>query len=150
LLYHLTKNPGDYQGAIKRLPEGLQQLFIHAYQSWLFNKALSRLVEDEWYDEEYEIPLVGYKTDLKDNRPENIIAEVMEEEGVSQEDFRLQEMPELRSGGSYRRAFADFRNFEILDIEEDDLNMARNKMTIKFDLPKGTYATTFLRELQKD
>jgi tRNA(Glu) U13 pseudouridine synthase TruD len=111
---------------------------------------LSRLVEDGWYDEEYEIPLVGYKTDLKDNRPENIIAEVMEEEGVSQEDFRLQEMPELRSEGSYRRAFADFRNFEVLDIEDDDLNMARNKITVKFDLPKGTYATTFLRELQKD
>lgn len=150
LLYHLTKNPEDYQGAIKRLPEGLQQLFIHAYQSWLFNKALSRLVEDDWYDEEYEIPLVGYKTDLKDNRPENIIAEVMEEEGVSQEDFRLQEMPELRSEGSYRRAFADFRNFEILDIGEDDLNMAKNKMTVKFDLPKGTYATTFLRETRKN
>ncbi|MFB6181160.1 MAG: tRNA pseudouridine(13) synthase TruD [Candidatus Nanohalobium sp.] len=149
LLYHLTKNPGDYKGAIKRLPEGLQTLFIHAYQSWLFNKALSRLVEDGWYDEEYEIPLVGYKTDLKDNRPENIIEEVMEEEGVSQEDFRLREMPELRSEGSYRRAFADFRNFEVLDIGEDDLNMARNRMRVKFDLPKGCYATVLLRELMK-
>ncbi len=150
LLYHLTKNEGDYKGAIKRLPEGLQQLFIHAYQSWIFNRVLSNLLEDGWFDPEYEIPLVGFKTDLKDNNPENMIEEILEEEGVSQEDFRLQDFPELRSEGSFRRAFADFRNFEILEIEEDDLNMTQNKMRVKFDLPKGCYATVLLREVMKN
>ncbi|MFB6145117.1 MAG: tRNA pseudouridine(13) synthase TruD [Candidatus Nanohaloarchaea archaeon] len=150
LLYHLTKNPEDYQGAIKRLPDGLQKLFIHAYQSWIFNRALSRLLDDGWFKPEYEIPLVGYKTDLKDNKPENIIQEVLEEEEVSQEDFRLPDFPELRSEGTYRRAFADFRNFEVADIEEDDLNMTKNKMTVRFDLPKGSYATVFLREIKKN
>jgi tRNA pseudouridine13 synthase len=150
LLYHLTKNPGDYKGAIKRLPDGLQQLFIHAYQSWIFNRVLSRLIEDGWYEPEYEIPLVGYKTDLKDGKPENMIEEILEEENVSQEDFRLQNFPDLRSEGTYRRAFADFRNFDILGLEDDDLNMNMNKMTVKFDLPKGAYATVFLREIMKN
>ncbi|NMJ76858.1 tRNA pseudouridine(13) synthase TruD [Nanohaloarchaea archaeon] len=150
LLYHLNKNEEDYKGALKRLPEGLQELFIHAYQSWIFNRVLSELLEDEWFDPEYEIPLVGFKTDLKDNRPENMIEDILDEEGVSQEDFRLQEFPELRSEGSFRRAFADFRNFEILDIDEDDLNMAQNKMRVKFDLPKGCYATVLLREIMKN
>jgi len=150
LLYHLTKNPGDYKGAIKRLPEGLQQLFVHAYQSWVYNRVLSRLLEDDWFDPEYEIPLVGYKTELKDNKPENLIKEVLEEEGVDQEDFRLQDFPELRSEGTYRRAFADFRNFEVLEIDEDDLNMTKNRMRVKFDLPKGSYATVFLREIMKN
>ncbi|MFQ3308324.1 MAG: tRNA pseudouridine13 synthase [Candidatus Nanohaloarchaea archaeon] len=150
LLYHLNKNPEDYKGALKRLPEDLQMLFIHAYQSWVFNRALSQLIEDEWHEPEYEIPLVGYKTDLKDNKPEQIIQEILEEEGVSQEDFRLQEFPELRSEGSYRRAFADYRNFEIMDIGDDDLNMTKNAMTVRFDLPKGCYATVFLREIMKN
>ena len=151
LLYHLTKNPEDYKGAIKRLPEGLQNLFIHAYQSWIFNKTLSRLLEQDWEEKKYEIPLVGYKTDLeKDNKPENIIQEILQHEEVKQEYFRLQEMPELRSEGTYRRAFADFRNFEILEVEDDDLNMTKNKMTVKFDLPKGCYATVFLREIMKN
>ncbi|MFT4892359.1 MAG: tRNA pseudouridine13 synthase [Candidatus Nanohaloarchaea archaeon] len=150
LLYHLTKNPGDYKGAIKRLPDGLQQLFIHAYQSWVFNRVLSRLIDEGWYEPEYEIPLVGYKTDLKDGKPENMIEEILEEEGVSQEDFRLQNFPDLRSEGTYRRAFADFRNFEVLEIDEDDLNMNMNKMAVKFDLPKGAYATVFLREIMKN
>ncbi|PSG99425.1 MAG: tRNA pseudouridine(13) synthase TruD [Nanohaloarchaea archaeon SW_7_43_1] len=150
LLYHLTKNPGDYKGAIKRLPDGLQQLFVHAYQSWVFNRALSQLVENGWYEPEYEIPLVGYKTDLKDGKPENLIEKVLEEENVSQEDFRLQNFPDLRSEGTYRRAFADFRNFDVLEIGEDNLNMNMNKMTVKFDLPKGAYATVFLREIMKN
>lgn len=150
LLYHLTKNPDDYKGAIKRLPEGLQQLFVHAYQSWVYNRVLSRLLEDDWFDPEYEIPLVGYKTELKDEKAENMIKEVLEEEGVSQEDFRLQDFPELRSEGTYRRAFADFRNFEVLEIDEDDLNMTKNRMRVKFDLPKGSYATVFLREIMKN
>jgi len=150
LLYHLTKNPGDYKGAIKRLPDGLQQLFVHAYQSWVFNRALSQLVEDGWYEPEYEVPLVGYKTDLKDGKPENLIEEILEEENVSQEDFRLQNFPDLRSEGTYRRAFADFRNFDVLEIGEDNLNMNMNKMTVKFDLPKGAYATVFLREIMKN
>jgi len=150
LLYHLTKNPGDYKGAIKRLPDGLQQLFIHAYQSWVFNRALSQLVKDGWYEPEYEVPLVGYKTDLKDGKPENLIEEILEEENVSQEDFRLQNFPDLRSEGTYRRAFADFRNFDVLEIGEDNLNMNMNKMTVKFDLPKGAYATVFLREIMKN
>mgnify|MGYP000585968673 CR=1 FL=1 len=149
LLYHLTKNPEDYKGAIKRLPENLQRLFIHAYQSWVFNRTLSRLIEDDWYDEKYEIPLVGFKTDLKDNKPENITKEVLDEEGISQEDFRLQDFPELRSEGTYRRAFGDYRNFKVLSTDEDDLNMSKNKMTVSFDLPKGSYATVFLREIMK-
>ena len=149
LLYHLTKNPEDYKGAIKRLPENLQRLFIHAYQSWVFNRTLSRLIEDDWYDEKYEIPLVGFKTDLKDNKPENITKEELDEEGISQEDFRLQDFPELRSEGTYRRAFGDYRNFKVLSTDEDDLNMSKNKMTVSFDLPKGSYATVFLREIMK-
>ena len=149
LLYHLTKNPEDYKGALKRLPEGLQRLFVHAYQSWVFNRVLSDLIDEGWHEPGYEIPLVGYKTDLKDEKPENKSQKILEEEGVSQEDFRLQDFPELRSEGTYRRAFADFRNFGVLSVDEDDLNMSMNKMRVKFDLPKGSYATMLLREVMK-
>jgi tRNA pseudouridine13 synthase len=149
LLYHLTKNPEDYKGAIKRLPEGLQQLFVHAYQSWIYNRVLSQLLEDGWYDPEYEIPLVGYKTELGDEKPSEITKEILEEEGISQEDFRLQDFPELRSEGTYRRAFADFRNFNVIGADDDDLNMSKKKISVQFDLPKGCYATVFLREVMK-
>ncbi|MFH0815872.1 MAG: tRNA pseudouridine(13) synthase TruD [Methanobacteriota archaeon] len=40
ILNHLAQNPGDYVGAIMTLPKNLQMMFVHAYQSYLFNKML--------------------------------------------------------------------------------------------------------------
>ena len=42
---HLAENPGDWAGAIDSLPKNLQMMFVHAYQSILFNKMLSRRME---------------------------------------------------------------------------------------------------------
>jgi tRNA pseudouridine13 synthase len=40
----LARNPGDYIGAIQVLPPNLQMMFVHAYQSYLFNRALSERI----------------------------------------------------------------------------------------------------------
>ena len=39
---HLLRRPGDYHGALRRLPLRLRRLFVHAYQAYLFNRILSR------------------------------------------------------------------------------------------------------------
>ncbi len=41
MLHHLRKHPGDYVGAFARLPHNLLLMFIHAYQSYLFNRIVS-------------------------------------------------------------------------------------------------------------
>lgn len=38
---YLDRNPGDYAGAICVLPTNLQMMFVHAYQSYIFNLILS-------------------------------------------------------------------------------------------------------------
>ena len=50
ILSHLAKKPKDYIGAFKRVPFGLQMLFVQAYQSYLFNLFLSeRLkIDNTW------------------------------------------------------------------------------------------------------
>lgn len=40
ILNHLSQNPGDYTGSIMTLPKNLQMMFVHAYQSYLFNKMM--------------------------------------------------------------------------------------------------------------
>ena len=42
---HLASNPDDWKGAIELLPRNLQMMFIHAYQSYLFNIMLSKRME---------------------------------------------------------------------------------------------------------
>ncbi len=40
MLNHLSQNPGDFVGCIKILPKNLQMMFVHAYQSYIFNKIM--------------------------------------------------------------------------------------------------------------
>ncbi|MFC1786737.1 tRNA pseudouridine(13) synthase TruD [Halobacteriota archaeon] len=42
MMNHLVSNPGDYIGAFRILSPGLKKLFVHAYQSHIFNKIISR------------------------------------------------------------------------------------------------------------
>ncbi|MCQ2056342.1 MAG: tRNA pseudouridine(13) synthase TruD [archaeon] len=42
---HLIKKPEDYIGAIAKMPSNLQMMFVHAYQSYLFNLMLSKRME---------------------------------------------------------------------------------------------------------
>ncbi len=45
MLSKLIENPEDWVGAIEILPANLQMMFVHAYQSWLFNNMLSRRMD---------------------------------------------------------------------------------------------------------
>lgn len=45
VIAHLVKHPNDYVGAIRSLPANLQMMFVHAYQSYLFNRILSERIK---------------------------------------------------------------------------------------------------------
>ena len=44
LMAHLIEKPGDYPGALRNLPYSLKTIFVYAYQSYLFNRALSKRI----------------------------------------------------------------------------------------------------------
>ncbi len=41
MMFHLSEREGDWTGALQKLPKNLSIMFIHAYQSYLFNRMLS-------------------------------------------------------------------------------------------------------------
>ncbi|MGZ4913853.1 MAG: tRNA pseudouridine(13) synthase TruD [Halobacteriota archaeon] len=45
MLNHLIECPNDFDGALNALSLNLQRLFVHAFQSYLFNRALSSRIE---------------------------------------------------------------------------------------------------------
>lgn len=47
MLSYLSKHPEDYTGAFRQLPSRLRRLFLHAYQSYLFNCFLSERAKRE-------------------------------------------------------------------------------------------------------
>ena len=44
MVAYISNNPGDWEGAVKELPTNLQMMFVHAYQSYLFNLMLSERI----------------------------------------------------------------------------------------------------------
>ena len=46
MIHHLQLNPGDWRGALRQLPLNLLMMFVHAHQSRLFNRTLSRRIRE--------------------------------------------------------------------------------------------------------
>jgi tRNA pseudouridine13 synthase len=44
MIARLVETPGDYIGALRSLPKNLLMMFVHAYQSYLFNRILSERI----------------------------------------------------------------------------------------------------------
>ncbi len=44
MIGHLKDRPGDYRGALRKLPSNLLMMFVHAYQSYMFNRMLSERI----------------------------------------------------------------------------------------------------------
>jgi len=143
MLNHLVNNPEDYTGALRKMPKNLTQMFIHAYQGYIFNKALSEYIRQKIPVD--RLPLPGYGTEM-----DEVTAKILEAEGVAPEDFRIKKMQEISSKGNYRECYTPVEGLQILDVAEDELSKGKTKATIRFALQKGNYATVLLREVMKN
>ncbi|MFQ5975635.1 MAG: tRNA pseudouridine(13) synthase TruD [Candidatus Hydrothermarchaeales archaeon] len=147
IIQHLFQYPNDYAGALRKLPKKLRWMLVHAYQSYLFNRILSGMIEKDFPLISKQIPLFGYDSEFSKGEQGEIERSVLKEEDVTFKDFKIPSMPELTLKGLLREASMKTKiNFKI---EDDELNDDKLKCTLGFDLTTGSYATTVLREFMK-
>ncbi len=184
----------NFIAAFSVLPKNLQKLFVHAYQSYLFNLVLSHrmkqnlpfneaLVGDvvcfrnkfglaEIHKDRVEritenkveginrlikrgrafvtAPVFGYETEFAEGVEGEIERKVLEDEGVELNDFYIEKIPEISSKGTRRPILVPVQvKLSDEEVGDDDMNPGRNKVKLKFFLPKGSYATVVLREYMK-
>ena len=74
--------------------------------------------------------------------------EIIEGEKIDPRDFIIPDVPYISSSGSRHSilAFVKDLDFKIID---DDLNKGKKALILKFELQKGCYATSLLREFMK-
>ena len=94
------------------------------------------------------LPVVGYAGELSGGNEGEIEQKILEREGVTPRTFYVGPFHEASSSAKYRTA--------LVRIENLDARMERNKgtpegssVTLRFFLPKESYATIVLRELMK-
>ncbi|MEW6069208.1 MAG: tRNA pseudouridine(13) synthase TruD [Candidatus Thermoplasmatota archaeon] len=85
--------------------------------------------------------IFGFNSSLAEGAQGEIEHKIIEEERVSREDFIIPAIPELSSKGERRNLLAPINSLEY-EISNKDLK-------VKFQLPKGSYATSLLREFMK-
>ena len=65
MMNHLIAHPEDYAGAIRVLSPNLQKMFLHAYQSYIFNIILCRRIDAGLsINEAYDGDIVCFKNDM--------------------------------------------------------------------------------------
>lgn len=135
ILNHLSKYPNDFIGSLRKISRPLRKIFVHSYQSYIFNLSLSKCIMLNEIPK--ELPIVGYNSKL-----DAITKEVLKKEGIKKEQFRIKSMPELSEEGTMRKTLFRPKNFKVLEIKD-------NFLKICFELEKGCFATILLRELMK-
>ncbi len=146
ILSYLGKRPDDYIGAFRRLPLRLLKLFVHAYQSRIWNETANALYAKS--REQASVPIIGYRTKLiGDSKQKSIIDGILKSEGIEQGMFRIKEFPRLSSSGSARDLIMRAGNLSY-KVEDDDINNGKKKIVLSFDLGKGSYATELVRQIQ--
>ncbi len=137
----------DYVGALRLLPKKNLRLYVHAYQSELWNKAVLKYIEEFNPTENIAFPIIGFGTEFEDFDIEDIYNEIMMDEEISFRDFIIKSIPELTSEGVDRNIFLNMTDFKLDSEMDDDLNEGKKKIVVEFKLGKGSYATTLIKYL---
>lgn len=143
MLEHLAKDPDDYLGALLSLPRNLVLMFVHAYQSGIFNRVLSermkrglRLDRPEVGD--LVVPLAQGQSALED-QPAEVTVENLPKV-TRQVELRRAAVTAVVPGADVALAKG-----EIGEIERAVLERARRKSSdfVLEDMPR--YTTTGVR-----
>ena len=164
---HILRLPNDFIGAIKKVPKKIRMMYVHAFQSLIFNKTVSELIISETKDykkisysngffvfpnkdlNNIKIPIIGFGTEFKDDKLRDTSSALLKKEGITLRDFIVRGMPELASEGNERNMLVKAEKLSI-KTEDDELNKSKKKCIISFTLPKGSYATIVIKNIFSD
>ena len=159
---YLSKFPGNYANALRRLPRQLLLMFAHSVESQIFNEEVERRIKEHRLQLEgediavlenfYGFPDYGAIVHAEDRggvgkyfacgnivgydtkRLTDFESMRLDELGIKLEDFKLKKMPEINCKGTFRVFFSPFKDFSF------------ENGAMQFSLPAGSYATTMMDE----
>jgi len=154
----LAKNPTNYVGAINSISKKILMIYLHSYQSELFNKMLNAHIQNNYLNitktfsfgelsftekhDKKEFPLIGFET-----TPNKEILEILKQENLTLRDFIIRQLPNLSLEGTTRKAFVKVEKIKLSDLQDDELNKEKKKCSLSFQLPPGSYATMFVKTI---
>jgi tRNA pseudouridine13 synthase len=169
---YLVQYPRDYRRAIARVPHDLRSLWLAAFQSYLWNQVLAALIQDSipqdltWQtvsrwrlpffnrgislDPRLFLPLPSARVHFNDLYAQNeklssLYHRVLADEGLQPRQLRVKYPRDSFFSKGDRRAVA----MAVIrhEVAADDMYAGRHKLTLRFSLARGTYATMLLKRI---
>lgn len=172
-LLYLSAHPKDYKGAIKTIRKDLLEIFINAYQAYIWNETIKALIklrnldyfkvnynfgdlyfyckldlQDYKYLAQLVISAPSYKAEFTDHKIKTIMEQILSQDNLSLKALKL----DLGIKGLFfkpylRKVLMRPQDLKILMIDKDDLYAPKYKLTLSFTLDKGSYATILLKRI---
>jgi len=147
---YLYNHPEEYRDALRTIQKDLLQLYINAFQSYLWNEVAKQFIKDNFQNtvekdellfvenpkNNIDIPLISFDTFIKQKNLRTYYNNLLRKENVSQEDYYLKDFPELIQGTVERSLFVEVRNFK------------QSKDYLEFTLPPGSFGTIVVKHIE--
>lgn len=168
----LVEKPKAYIEALQMIPREELSLLFSAYQSFLFNELLRRILlefgleltavpgtagpylfyrrlerKELGYLRALSLPLAASRMEFPDAMSERLFAAILEERGIKRSSFNLRKVRQAFFKSTPREAIVFPGNFRIQPAEPDDLYPGRQKIRLFFKLPRGSYGTMLIKRL---
>jgi tRNA pseudouridine13 synthase len=174
LIDYLVSHPADFKGAVARLRPDLQGLYLSAYQSDVWNRMLDRWLVQNLAAEHrgrvaFKVRSLAVPTHVPDElsatwealtlplpsarqKPDPGAAWAELAEAVLADDGLT--LAAMKIPGLDRPYFSKGERAGCVrpagltsDPADDELNRGRRKLTLRFELPRGSYATMLVKRL---
>ncbi len=167
----LQSTPKALDSLVLQIPREDLSLYIAAYQSFLWNELVRRLVvkmtkavrvykgevgdyifppaaEKDTQEalKKLKIPTAAHNTQMPDKTTEILYAQILKDEEITKPMFN-----KIKTRQAFFKAFD--RSMLVIPKEfsyeasADDLNPGKKKLVLKFILPRGSYATMLIKRL---
>jgi tRNA pseudouridine13 synthase len=173
MLSFLADQPGDFRRAIALAPHELRSLWLAAFQSHLWNQVLAAHIqqvcrpsqclprviagrelpffvrlEQSQRDQLHRalLPLPSARLHLNDHPLEALYKQVLSKEGLELRQIRVKYPRDSFFSKGERPAVVQPRQLEH-ETAADELYAKKHKLTLRFLLPRGSYATLLVKRI---
>lgn len=176
IVTYLCDHPANFKQAFALIRVDLRGLYLSAYQSYLWNYLLAELIRetvprDRTFDvdlsaqrvafctsltlEEQDtltrtkLPLPSARTDLEGNALAPLYDRVLKQLGTEMRELRVKHPRDSFFSKGERPALIVPHNLQMKS-GPDEQYQGKSKVTVDFELPRGSYATIILKRLILD